>query len=397
MIKRIDLFMPTRSRYGVLHHFTKCLHDALKRSGVNCRLLEAQKDNPGPFLTQIFNDPPDCTLSFNGVLPDAEGRFLCDLLKIPHVACVVDSPNHFFPLIKSPYNIITCVDRFACEFFKGMNFENVLFMPHAVEKDLEPHSDAQRTFDVLLLSSCIDYESIGELWKKKYPPSIRKALHKAAELTLADTDTSYVQAFVIALDSLRPKIKTTEIAQFDFVEGLNELEFYIRGLDRIRLIQSIKDARVDIFGADNSKAVWEKYLGKKQRNIRIHEEVSFEQALELMKHAKILLNSCLWIKNGAHERIFTGLASGALVLTNDNSYMRENFTDDKNILFYKPFEMDKINDKINGILQNESKRQKIAKKGRDVVMKHHTWDHRAAQLLKELPPILKKIKKQNPK
>src|SRR5262249_10865415 len=96
MIKHIDLFMPPNiSQYGVLHHFTIKMNEALQRSGVRSRILEAQKDNPKPFLSELFNEIPDCTLSFNGLLPDKEGRFFCDLVKIPHVACTIDSPNAF--------------------------------------------------------------------------------------------------------------------------------------------------------------------------------------------------------------------------------------------------------------------------------------------------------------
>src|SRR5688572_19481917 len=215
MIERIDLFIHSRSQYGVLDHFTRKLAEAFNRLGVKARILEAEKDNPRPFLEKIFNDPPDCTLSFNGVLPDNEGRFLCDLLKIPHVACLVDSPNYFFPLIKSSYNIITCVDQFSCELLKGMHFDNVLFMPHAVEKELKANLKDEKTFDVLSLSSFIDYESMANLWEKKYPPEIRKAMFAAADLALSDTDTSYVQAFVQTLDSLKSKISGKEIAKFD--------------------------------------------------------------------------------------------------------------------------------------------------------------------------------------
>ena len=73
---------------------------------------------------------------------------------------------------------------------------------------------------------------------------------------------------------------------------------YIRGIERVRLIKAIKHARIDIFGAGHSKAIWERHLGK-NHNLVVHDAVTFDQALELMKHAKIVLNSCAWIKDGA--------------------------------------------------------------------------------------------------
>lgn len=391
MIRRIDLFMPPLSQYGVLHHFTKKFYEALMRAGVNCRLMEAERKNPRPFLLQLFNDPPDCTLSFNGLLPDDEGRFFCDMIKIPHVACLVDSPNHFFPLIRSPYNIITCVDRFSCDFFKGMKYDNVLFMPHAVEKNIVYHPDEDRPYDVLFLGSYIDFEQIAAEWKKKYPESLCKAMQEAAEITLSDQTTPYVQALVQSLQKLSDKDADPRLQNLDFVELLDELEMYIRGIERVRLIKAIKHARIDVFGTGHSKTVWDRHLGK-GHHLVVHEAVPFDQAMELMKHAKIVLNSCAWIKDGAHERTFAGLACGAAVLTGENPFMRSSFTDGESILFYRGDAMNEIDNTISSILKDEPKRRAIAKKGRDIVMQSHTWDNRASLLLKELDPLLKKVK-----
>ncbi len=388
MINRIDLFMPPRSQYGVLHHFTKKFAEAFNRAGVNCRVMEAQHDNPRPFLEDIFKDPPDCTLSFNGLLPDVEGRFFCDLINIPHVACLVDSPNQFFLLVKSPYTIVTCPDRFACDFFRGMNCENVVFMPHACEKDLEAGDD-KRIHDVVMLASCIDHEAIRQDWKEKYPKALCEALDHAAETTLSDQETSYVQAFVQALDhqiqfGLDPR-------KIDYFEILDELERYIRGKDRNELLLSIKDAKVDLFGA--GKECWQKYI-KNNKNITLHNPVNFDEALDVMRKSKIVLNSCAWIKNGAHERIFYGLGCKSLVITNENIYTRENFTDGKNIVFYQHGKWGEVNEKVNYYLANESERQKVVEQGHKIVMENHTWDVRANMLLKELEPILKRLKSQ---
>src|SRR6516162_3155093 len=105
-MKKIDVFMPPLSQYSVLHHFTKKLHEALVQQGIVSRLLEAKHNDPGPFLDALLKDPPDCTLSFNGLLPDNQGRFFSDMIRIPHVACLVDSPTNFLTLVRSPYSVI---------------------------------------------------------------------------------------------------------------------------------------------------------------------------------------------------------------------------------------------------------------------------------------------------
>ena len=316
------------------------------------------------------------------------------MLQIPHVACLVDSPNQFFPLIKSPFTIITCVDRFSCEFYRGMNFHNVLFMPHGVEKNISAALDNERTYDVAMLSSCIDYNAIREEWTQKYSKELCDVLDEAAEITLSDQETPYVQAFVQALDRHVSKGGNIDPQQIDFVNTLDDLESYIRGYDRIQLVKGIKDAKVDIFGSGDTKDSWKKYLGANAKNIVLHDPVPYERALDIMKDSKIVLNSCPWIKNGGHERIFAGLACGALVITNENIYMRENFRDGESIAFYRHKHWDKVNDQVNSYLADEDKRREVVHKGKDLVMKNHTWDNRAAVLIKELPALLKRIPKQ---
>jgi spore maturation protein CgeB len=391
MIKRIDLFMPPLGQYGVLHHFTKKFYEALIRCGVDCRLLEAERRNPKPFLTKLFNNPPDCTLSFNGLLPDDEGRFFCDLVKIPHVACLVDSPNHFFQLIKSPYTIITCVDKFSCEFFRGMKHKNVLFMPHGIDKNIHYDPDNERTYDVLLPASYIDFEGISNRWQSKYPAHLRRAMHEAAELTLADQNTSYVQAFVQALSKHANGEAHQKLDTLDFVTLLDELEMYIRGLDRVRLVQSIPNVRIDIFGAGHTEAIWQHHLGK-DHNVVLHKPVPFEEVIELMGHAKIVLNSCSWIKDGTHERLLASMACGAISLARQTAYLSQHFTDGKDILFYNGQDMEALDKTVEVLLKDDSKRQLIAKKGHDIVMHHHTWDHRAANLIRELGPMVEEIR-----
>jgi len=393
MLKRIDLFLPPNvSQYGVLHHFTHKLHEALQRLGVSSRILVAQHDNPKPFLTELFQDAPDCTLSFNGLLPDEDGRFFADLIRIPHVAFVIDSPNTFVSLANSPFTVITSVDQNGVEFFKGVNAKHVLFVPHGVEKTLSfDPKDQERNFDVSMLSSCIDYEAIFEEWKQNYPKPLLEVLEEAAQTALTDNNKSVVQAFVGAMDKKMSQGAPLDPNTIDFIEILDQLEMYIRGKERVELVKSIKDAKVHIFGSSAPTTSWKKQL-QGQKNVEFHDGVSFEQALQIMQKSKIVLNSCAWIKRGTHERTLSGLAAGALVLTSRNPYMEEHFSDGKDILFYSYKDLSKVNDQVNRYLHDENLRKAVAHAGRENTMHHHTWDIRASQLVKELDPIIREIR-----
>lgn len=387
VIQRIDLFMPPeqKSMYGVLPHFTIKLGEALIRAGVQCRILKVEKDNPKPFLEALYNDPPDCTLSFNGLLPDEQGRFFCDRIKIPHVACLIDSPTQYLVLASSPYTIIVCSDKFSCEFFKGLKCENVFFMPHAVEKELMYREDqGRRVYDITMLSSGIDYEAIAESWPQKYPKVVCDAIYDAIGTVLSDQETSCIQAFIQSMDR---HMADTKIGPgiYNYPEIMDQIEMYAKGRDRVELIRAIQDSSVHLFGS--GIPIWKKYLGDKT-NVTFHEAVNFEKAIEIMKQSKIVLNSCVWLKDGTHERILTGLVCGALVLTNDNIYMREHFKDGENIALYKVGKWDQVNEQIRYYLSHQENMKKIAEKGRELVISQHTWDQRAKILLKELPQAL---------
>jgi hypothetical protein len=390
-MKRIDLFMPPHSYYGALHHFTKSLYQAFKNQGVECRLLEAKRNNPKPFLDALFKDPPECTLSFNGLLPDEQGRFFCDMTGIPHVACLVDSPNEYVTLTQSKLTIITCVDGASVDFFKGLGCERVLFLPHAIApmEATNPHS--RRQYEVVMLSSSIDYEALRISWKEKFPFPLCKAMEEAAERAESETSIPLYQLFAQAVDRQVSQGSGLDPTKIDFMTVLEEIELYIRGKDKVELVRAITEAHIDIFGSSEGAAGWKQYLGNK-RNVEIHDPVPFEQALSIMRHSKIILSSSPWIKYGGHERIFEGLAAGAAVMTGENPFLSKEFKEGESILFYHPQRLLKANHRINEYIANETKREKLAEKGRRIVMKAHTWDQRAAQLLQELPPLLKALK-----
>ncbi len=386
-IQKLVLFMPPFSQYNVLHHFTKQMHAAFERAGIDCRLIEAKYNNPKPFLEELFKDKPDATFSFNGLLPDDKGNFFADMVKIPHIACLVDSPNRYLKLITSQYTIVTCPDHFGCEFFQGINFKKVLHLPHGVGKDETHPSDSVRPYDVVLLASCLDYENVLAGWRKQFSPALCEAMEEAVEVTLSDNHTPYVQAFVSAVDRQLSKGAPIDTAALNYPTIFEAIEDYLRAKDRIELVKSIKNAKVDIFGEGTPTANWKKVLGD-QKNVTIHKGVDFMKAMEIMKQSKILINCNPVFKEGADERIFTGISLGALVITNDNSFIRKHFEDKKSIVLYKFGDWKDFNDKIDYYLAHEKERQAIVNKGKDIVAKHHTWDNRAHTLLKELPAFL---------
>lgn len=383
--------MPVYSRYEVLHYFTRSLGSALERAGVRCRFIHSKQGSTQELIQHILLDPPDCTLSFNGLLPDNQNRFLCDFLQIPHVACLVDSAHYFLPLTQSPYTIITCVDRFGCDFFRKLHCQNVFFLPHAADRSLLEQGaklQQERPYDLLFLASFTDHAGILQKWKERFDTRFIEVLEEAAYQTLQDRELPYANALANALDRYAREVGAFDPASIDFIALLTELENYIRGKSRFELLKAIKKNKVHLVGEHSDR--WKALLGN-PTNVIAYPQVTYPQALQMMQESKIVLNSSPFFKNGGHERVFTGMASGAVVATNENLYLQEHFHHDEEILFYNyPYD-EELDEKLFAYLKDPEKCYSIVTKSQIKVREGHTWDHRALSLLQQLEVILQKF------
>lgn len=389
MIQKIDLFMPTKGQYGVLHHFTTQLAASLNKVGVDTRILEAEYNNPRPFLEQIFSGKPDCTLSFNGLLPDEEGRFFCEMIKTPHIACLLDSPIEFYSLAQSSLNVVGCVDREDVKFYEGIQFSNAFFFPHAADASIEPASSRERIYEVTILASLIDYIAIRNSWRERFPPLVVQAMEDAAELVLTTPSTTCSEAFAAVIDTYMRGPVLFDPSTVDFLSCLLEIELYVKGKDRVEMIRSIDSAKVYLFGSSQKGASWQKYVSDRP-NVVVHDAIPFDQAIEILKQSKLTLCNAAWIKSGARARPFYSLASGALPIIEENNYLSEFYKGGESIGFFQAGQWDTINETVDYYLANESERADVAAAGRDITMEHHTWDVRAQQLVEQLTPILER-------
>jgi spore maturation protein CgeB len=382
---RIDFLMPGVSQYGVLHHFTRKFYEALVRKRITCRLLETKDQDI------LFQDPPDITVGFNGAPSiGTKDHLICDRIRVPHLACLVDPPFHYYYLLKSSYTWICCDDRRGETLLNEMGFLRHFFLPHAVEPELSYDPDQERVFDVVLLSSFIDFERRRRHWKKKFPVVLCKALDHAIEMTFANQGISFIDAFNRVLEEVHKKYPPEHFKDVNFVHLLTELELYVKGRDKIELLSAIQDVPVHIFGNSIDKVTWKQYFAKKKTLFHIHDSLPFDKALDVMKQTKILLNPALKNCDGTHERVFSGIACGALVITNPSRYLAEHFQEDKDILYYRHTLPEKTHQLIHHYLNHPEEKHLLVEQGRKKVLEYETWDNRADTFLQQLSKMIEK-------
>lgn len=380
--------------YQSKRHFCVKLAEAFNRIGIETThidgaTLDKQREE---FLRACNPNETSFTCSFNSMEPTKEGGFLADYSKVPHVAFFVDPAYNYRNVFKSENTVITCVDHFDCEYVKSKNFNKVFFLGHAVEKDLAPAPDQQKPYDVVFLGSCYDHENLRDFWRQKMLPQEAELIEKAVDIVLGDNKTPLYNAVQMTLKDSGLPFESEE----DFEENVCFYAYYVdnymRGKDRTELIRAVKNAQVHVFGdlcwrREEPIFGWQHSL-KGMKNVTIHPAVSFERSLEILKKSKFCLNSMPFFKNGTHERIFTGLACDALPITTDNLWIRNNFEHERDILIYRPHHWEEINGWIQDYLNHPAKLKEVVARGREKVMREHTWDVRVQQLFDGLKQLV---------
>ena len=381
------LIVVHRDGYGLRCHYVEKFAEACKRRGIEATVVHTAAER------HLRLDPRryDFTCSFNRLLPFPGGSFFYDALRMPHWSILLNPFFYDLHCMKSPYSIISCVDHYDCEYVRAHGFQNVFFWPHAVERELAADEASERIYDVTLPAKCYDHEALRKAWITALPATVAKLVDEAVELHASDNRTSVPQAVSIAL--IENDVSPNDVP---LQKVLFYVDKYVRGRDRIELVKAIKHAHVHVFGGlsmmdELPVRGWSHSLVG-MKNVTIHDEVAYPEYLEIVKRSRICLNSMPFFKNGSHDRIFTSLACGALPLTSDNLWVRDQFEDGEELLIYAPMEWRRAGDLVDHFVEHEQRRRAIAEAGRKKVMREHTWDQRVDLMLQELPPILDRIR-----
>ena len=113
-------------------------------------------------------------------------------------------------------------------------------------------------------------------------------------------------------------------------------------------------------------------------------QCSTEEGIRLMEDSKIVLNQLAWFKDGSSERIYEAMLQGAVPLTDDSIYLRENCTDSADIRFYSLSHLDQLPDIVSSILANPDAAEILRRNAYTKARMQHTWKERAAALLADI-------------
>jgi len=151
---------------------------------------------------------------------------------------------------------------------------------------------------------------------------------------------------------------------------------YIKDWRRRRVLEELLAAgiAVDIFGDG-----WEK--GDFSGKAKLHGRVPYEEMVEVTAQAKIVVNDEACFNNGAHDRVFTAMLNGAVVVSEYSTYLAEEFADGQDLFLFDWRHIREQLQVIPKLLRDDGLREKIAAGAYAKAAQRHTWQQRAKRLL----------------
>ncbi|MCR5546737.1 MAG: glycosyltransferase [Lachnospiraceae bacterium] len=176
-----------------------------------------------------------------------------------------------------------------------------------------------------------------------------------------------------------------EVDEEEYVKTLFAMGYAVKAAMyrfREKVVEALLDGGVvvDVFSDS-----WKKAPFAKHENLRIHEEVSYEEGLRIMAQSKMSLNVMSWHKGGMTERLCNAMLNKSICVSDETTYIKREFAEE--MLLYNLEDFSDLPKRVLELLKDDDKRAAMAKTAYDRAKKTETWSARSKSFIK----ILKKL------
>ncbi len=376
------------SQYGVLDYFTDALAEAFQQMGHSVCIYDLTHRTK--LKTEVIKKSKiELAISMNGINAGTWGNL------INNQECLIWNFFVDHPMYHTS-RIYQLWDNQICSFndYDHVNYirkyfshiKDVVFMPHAGIKSPIDIEYLDRELDVVFMGSYTDIQSVSEEFQK-YNEEMQNVFFNIAE-QLSLGHGTMEDLLLREMENKGINLDNDEL--IDLIEELSFLDRYVRDFNRVAMLEEVarNNIHIHVYGSG-----WEKYENIYSDYIHIHKAISFDETIQIMGNAKIVLNNLPLFRNGSHERVFTSMLCGALCISEKNIYLENQFIDGEDIVFFSYERLSELPDKILYFLENQDKACRIARSGYEKANKKHTWLHRANQILE----VYQELKKEIPK
>lgn len=339
-------------------------------------------------------------ITFNFIGYSGEEVFLLDdvhtiwdVYEMPCLNILVDHPLYYHSKLEhvSAGMTLYCIDKehvqYIKRFYPGLR---VRFMPIAgnilaaqgwdYEKQLIPYD--KRRYELVFTANYVPLENLYRRFDdmdQEYAAFYKGILDDLIEQPIQSVDAVMERHIAAELG---------EVADGDIraaMSGMLFIDLCARTYYRGKIIRELaeQDIKVHVFGAD-----WHLLSCRKPENIiQNGGQVTSAECVAAVRDAKIALNIMPWFKDGVHDRIFTAMLQKTVALTDDSRYLRKEFTDGEDIVYFSLKGRKYLPDLIHMLLRDEENAMRIAENGYRQAYEKHTWRERARELVGEFTHV----------
>lgn len=403
-MREIQKFILLKGKVETLSFFSERLKEELEKRGYECFLFDFDKEVQSFMKATWFVDEKTALFTFNFIGMSGEPIFKMEngetFWKQRKVLCMnmlVDHPFYYHEQLSllsqmSEYNkqsgkfknyIQFCVDKdhvkYCKRFFPEVCNCYFLSLAGSAVKEYIPYEN--REIDVMFAGNFTPLET--------FLPYINRTGEENAafyfeilEYLKENPDSEISSTIEKFLRRDFPDVTESEVK--GCMGNSMFLDLYIRFFFRGEVIKCLVDngIEVDVFGSG-----WDLFDCKCPENLRIHGPQKTAGCLKAMANAKISLNVMPWFKNGAHDRIYSSLASGCVCFTDKSEHLLERFTDGEQLVFYDLKNLDKLPELVKTYLEAEEQSEGIADAGKEHALKYESWEQRTEEILGKIKLI----------
>jgi glycosyltransferase involved in cell wall biosynthesis len=156
------------------------------------------------------------------------------------------------------------------------------------------------------------------------------------------------------------------------------IDLYVRNYWRGKAVRTLVNAGIPVHVVGKG---WEELEDVRHPEcLKLHPQTDSVTCLEMLADAKVSLNVMPWFKDGVHDRVFNSILNGAVCVTDPSCYLEEELHEGEGVCYVALQDMDALPEKVKDLLQNDSGRNEIVRRGRAIVEQKHTWAQRAKTL-----------------
>lgn len=369
------LRVPVKHNLSVSRHGNGGMKETCDSDRIISGLIEA-----------IVNFKPDFLLTMNHLGFDEEG-VLTEFFKsieMPVASWYVDSPRlivEAFDKNVSPWMSLFLWDKSYMRDMEAMGFESVVHLPLGTDEGLfKPLTAGKHKKETNKYSCDIGFvgnsmvEPVKE-WMARVHPDFYPIVERAAA-HVAHSVIMHGDIMKVIPETVREKI--LGLSKKEKMDLEAAVLWKATLLYRLSCVEMLRGGEVRIYGDHG----WKGLL--RDRNFTLFPPLNYYKELSILYNAcRINFNATSrQMSESVNQRVFDVPASGSFLLTDHQEALHELFDVGREIIVYT--NRNEIPDLVKFYLKHPDERQRVAMRGRERILKEHTYKHRLVRMTESM-------------